>query len=230
MRAVKQADSTKHIVYVRQFHCDCSSCREYNWENCANKELTAAQWVQHDITQKAKENNKANEDVVTFYSKEWYGMWNKNGLMVIALEFDGLDPERLVLAELLSPPYKNDKRTGTISIKLSETETVRIKVHRYEYVVRVKVLAKTVGNYQPHKYEYQNAGEIIIVPGSCIYLDIEDINRSFNTTNLNYIDVQLDDTSSPPTIVIKNYRKWSQDLLYKQLTDAVKTKNNDNIV
>ena len=101
----------------------------YDWENCANRHLPAAKWIQHDAAIEAKEKNIANQDVVQFYSKIWHGKWNKKSLMVIAFDFDDLDPKRLILAELLSPPYKNKDRTGTKIIRLSSAETVREKVN-----------------------------------------------------------------------------------------------------
>ena len=55
MRAEKQEDDFQRRVYVRQYHCHCSPCRLYDWDNCAYKHLPAAQWIQHDIAIASKE-------------------------------------------------------------------------------------------------------------------------------------------------------------------------------
>jgi len=206
MRAEKQEDDFQRRVYVRQYHCHCSPCRLYDWDNCANKHLPAAQWIQHDIAIAAKEKNKANIDVVEFYSKQRRGKWNSKGLMVIAFEFNDL--KRLILAELLLPPFKNNDRTGMKVIRLSDSEIIRVKVHRDEYVVNVRLLVKKVGCSKSSTYEFQNETEQITVPVSYIYLDIEELNHTYNITNENYIDVQYDTSAKTSTIVVINYRKW----------------------
>jgi len=180
----------------------------YDWENCANRHLPAAKWIQHDVAIAAKEKNIANQDVVKFYSQIWHGKWNKKGLMVIAFDFDDLDPKRLILAELLSPPYKNEDRTGTKTIRLSSAETVRVKINHDEYVVNVRLLIKKVGCSKQSTYQFKNEAENIIVPVSYVYLDIKELNRMFNITNENYIDVQYDTSAKTTTINIINWRKW----------------------
>jgi len=180
----------------------------YDWENCTNKQLPAAKWIQHDMAIAAKEKNKVNKDVVEFYSKIWHGKWNNKGLMVIAFEFEDLDPKRLILAELLSPPFKNNDRTGMKTIRFSDDEIIKLKLHHDEYVVNVRFLMKKVGCSKPSTYEFQNKIGNTIVPVSYVYLDIEELNRMYNITNETYIDVQYDTSAKTPTIVVMNYRKW----------------------
>ena len=57
-------------------------------------------------------------------------------------------------------------------------------------------------------YQFKNEAENIIVPVSYVYLDIEELNRMFNITNENYIDVQYDTSAKTTTINIINWRKW----------------------
>ena len=169
----------RRIVRYRAIHCQCESCRAFQFEHCMFANEVDGQWKEHNVIKITNVWNDRSELANKYYSVPAFGevQWNqKDEVILLALKLlPDQQPADIIFGHLIRQPYlydgANNNNKLTTKFKI-QNRLVSLPLRKNVRVCDVRMLVRFPGIESPNVFIYADLPNLV-VPMHCIIMPTE---------------------------------------------------------